>query len=252
MNCDQFANLIGMRCEPQPTRDGSPCVAVVTPFNFFDGDGLSIFAFGTGDKVLLSDEGQTLSWLHGLGHRGLDDRRVWKPLRSALGHYGVTLDDDGTIEILAPLNRAPAAFAHLVSGLLAIDAWARDAANVPAPLLLKEEAALHLRAWRPGVPVEIDPAPILGMSGAAHTFALQQGSEFIDVIGPSQASSAAEARKLLDIRSSARNAALDIRVIVDDRRHPERAGTEIAILGRLARAWPMSRLIRASGQSGNH
>lgn len=247
MNCDFFSQLIGMRCEHQPARDGSACVAVVTPFSFFDGDGLSVFAFSAGDKVLLSDEGLTLFWLHGLGHRQLDDRRAWKPLRAAVARYGLTLDDDGCIETLAPASQAPGAFARMVSGLLALDAWARESAGAGTPLVLKDEVALYLRAWRPKEAIHLDPEPVTGFSGLAHSFAMQQGGEYIDVIGPSQAASSAEIRKLADVRGSAQNAALDLRVIVDDRAQPDRAAIEVSILGRFAKAWPMTRLIAAAG-----
>lgn len=247
MNCDTFSQLTGMRCEPQPTRDGSACVAVVTPFSFFDGDGLSIFAFTVGDKVLLSDEGMTLFWLLGLGHRQLNDRRTWKPLRNALTRYGITLDDDGIIQALAPAGQTSGAFARLVSGLLAVDAWARESAGAAIPLLLKEEAALYLRAWRPQAELQQDPEPVIGLSGLAHSFAMLQSGEHIDVIGPSQAASSTELRKLVDVRASAQNAGLTLRVIVDDRLQAERALLEVSILGRFAKAWPMSRLITAAG-----
>lgn len=245
MNCDHFSTLIGMRCEPQPTRDGSSCVAVVTPFKLHDGDGLTLFAFGHGDTVHLSDEGLTLSWLHGNGHR-LDDRRTWKPLRAALSPYGVTLNDDGVIETLAPLAQASLAFARLVSGLLAVDAWARETAGAGATGSLRDEAELYLRAWRPDVALRADPEPVVGFSGLPHSFSFLLGSEYIDAIGGSTAASSAELRKLVDVRASQVNASLQIRVIIDDRRSPLRAATELAILGRFAKAWPMTALIKAA------
>lgn len=245
MNCDHFSTLIGMRCEPQPTLDGSSCVAVVTPFRFYDGDGLTLFAFGQGGTVHLSDEGLTLSWLHGLGHR-LDDRRTWKPLRAALAPYEITLNDDGVIEVLAPIDTASLAFARMVSGLLAVDAWARESAGAGVASTLRDEAELYLRAWRPGVALLTDPEPVVGFSGAAHSFAFKLGDEYIDAIGGSPVASGAELRKLVDVRTSQSNAELEIRVIVDDRRSPERAATELAILGRFAKSWPMSALVRAA------
>ncbi|MBB1161487.1 DUF1828 domain-containing protein [Aquariibacter albus] len=249
MNCSLLPDLIGMRCEPQAMRDGSLCAAVVTPFRFFDGDGMSLFAFSVGDTVHLSDEGMTLSWLLGLGHR-LDDRRAWKPLRAALAPYHVTLNDDGVVEVLAPTAQAPSAFARMVSGLLALDAWARSANGTGASTsnTLREEAALYLRAWRPASPLLDDPEPLLGLSGSEHSFAFRMGNEYIDAIGSAPAASSAELRKLVDVRGSELNASVQIRVIVDDRTAPERAATEVSILGRFAKAWPMSRLIRAAAE----
>lgn len=245
MNCDQFSTLTGMRCEPQPTRDGSECIAVVTPFAFFDGAGLSIFASAADHQLHLSDEGLTLFWLMGLhGAAAFEDRRAWRPLRTALAPYGVTLDDNGTIQTISGVDKAPLAFARFVSGLLAVDAWARENANAPAAATLVDEAAMYLRAWRTDAVSE--PEPIVGFSGQAHQFALYQAGEYIDAIGPSKAASSSELRKLVDVKASAAHAALDIRVIVDDRRDADRAGVELSILGRFAKAWPMTRLIAAS------
>lgn len=249
MNCNSFSALTGMRCEPQPTPDGSECIAVVTPFRLFDGEAVCLYAQAHQDGVHLFDDGQTMFWLHGIGHRGLEDRRAWRPLRTAVGKYSVTLNDDATIETFVRTGEAPLAFARMVSAILAIDAWARENAGAGASLHLADEAALYLRAWRPEQAVIAEPEPVIGFSGAEHRFTLQQGDEYIDTIGPSQQASSAELRKLVDVRASAKHAALDIRVVVDDRRQPERAQQEIAILGRVARAWPMSRLIEVSGQA---
>jgi hypothetical protein len=54
-------------------------------------------------------------------------------------------------------------------------------------------------------------------------------------------------RKLVDVRASSRNVELQIRVVIDDRRQPDRAAIEASILGRFAMTWPMTRLIAAAG-----
>lgn len=247
MNCYQFSTLTGMRCEPQETYGGEPCIAVVTPFSFFDGDGLTIFARTIGEQIHLFDDGATLFWLRGLGLRTLDDRRSWRPLRTTLSKYNVGLSEDGTIELMTPQAGAAGGFARMVSGLLAVDAWARENAGQGSGLPLEQEASLYLRAWRPDLTVETDPVPIVGMSGAEHRFALRQGDEYIDTIGSSQTAVGAEARKLIDIRSKSEHGNLPIRVIIDDRAHPERAQREASIIGRLANAWTMSKLIETAG-----
>lgn len=247
MNCELFSELIGMRCEPQPARDASDCIAVVTPFTFYDGEGITLFARTVGEQAHLFDDGSTLFWLHGAGHRALADRRSWKPLRNALSPYGVSLNDDATIETYARADVMASAFARMVAALLAVDAWAREVVGAGASIALEEEAAMYLRAWRPREQVSEHPEALAGMSGLQHTFALLQAGEYIDAIGPSQAASSAELRKLVDVRSHAANAEIGIRVIVDDRRQPDRALLEATILGRFAKAWPMTRLIAAAG-----
>jgi hypothetical protein len=246
MNCERFSELIGMRCEPQPTVDGSQCIAIVTPFSFFDGDGLPVFASVIGDHVHFFDEGLTLSWLHGLGHHSLSDRRGWRALRSAIKPYGATLADDGCLEVIAPASRASAGFAQLVSSLLALDTWARENSGAAAAVSLIAEVELHLRAWHPELPLRADPEPIQGFSGEAHRFQFQKGDEFVDAIGGTVAAGGREVRKLADIRASSLHSATPVRVIVDDRRNPAQAAAELAIIGQFATAWPMSALIRAT------
>ena len=236
-----------MRCEATPQRDGSSCIEVVTPFGFFDGSGLSVFAMDIGDKVLFSDEGMTMFWLRGLGV-SMDDRRAWRPIKSALAPFALDLSGEGVIETIAAYDEVTNGFARMVAAQLAVDAWARENVNAPSPALLRDEVALYLRAWR-HQEVVMDPDPVQGFSGAQHRFAMRQGNEYIDAIGPSSASSGAEARKLLDVRASAAHAALDVRVVIDDRRDPDKAATEAAILGRFAKVWPLSKLVQSAGVS---
>jgi hypothetical protein len=250
MNCDQFSSLIGMRCEPQPTADGTPCVAIVSPFKHFDGKGVSVYAFGHGNQVLFSDEGGTMSWLSGLGRR-LDDGRSMRPLRKLAEAHDVRLGDDGYMELMVPIERAPRAFASMVSAALAIDGWARDGggAEANAPLLV-EEALMYLRALSPKADFQRDPAPLLGASGLSHRFALRQDAQLLDIIGPSRQACSAEVRKLLDVRRASANADLPITVILDDRSSKRaQVEAEASIVSGLADTWLFTDMARRSGEA---
>lgn len=251
MNCEHFSALTGMRCEPVGTRTGDGAVALLTPFTFFDGDGIELFASSSGAQAHFFDDGSTMHWLHGLGLRLGDDRRRWAPVRNAAAAYGVTLADDGCLEAFAPLGSASVGFARMVSATLAIDAWARDHAGLPQDATwLAEEAAMYLRAWQPQKQLTEQPSPVAGLSGRAHSFHLRLGEELVDAISPSPGATGAELRKLVDVRALPSNSELQILVIVDDRRDQAAARQEGAIIGNFAKAWPMSRLI-AVASSGN-
>ncbi len=250
MTHDDLSALFGVRCDPLPMRDGSTAVDIITPFSFFDGDGLDIFARSAGAHVHLFDDGCTLHWLEGLGLRLSNDRRRWAPIRNAAGAYSVTLTDDGALEVLAPAEAAPAAFARLVSAQLAIDAWARTAVGAPADAeWLIDEAALYLRAWKRSANFIERPDPVPGMSGKTHAFNFAIDDELIDVITAHPTSTGAELRKLIDVRGLHNNEGLEIRVIIDDRAQPAAAEQEVRILSAVASSWTMSRLIAASGMS---
>lgn len=252
MNCDHFAQITGMRCQPVPTRDGSEAIAVITPFTFFDGDGLELFACRHANgSVHLFDDGQTMHWLHSLGLRLGDDRRRWAPLRAAAEVYGIKLNHSGVLETIVSADQASTGFARMISAQLAIDGWAREHAGAaPEAQWLLEEAMLYLRTWKPNVPFTQEPDPVQGLSGKAHAFQVGLGNELIDTLAPHPNATGAELRKLVDVRSSPRNRDLEIRVILDDRRSPEAAKQEASILGNLATTWTMSRLIAAAGRVG--
>ena len=248
MKCEQFSELTGIRCESLPMRDGSSAVALQTPFAFFDGDGFEVYASAAGSQVHFFDDGLTMHWLRGTGFKVCDDRRRWAPIRNAAQPYGVALAEDGTLETFAPLANAAVGFARMISALLAIDRWARDHAGAPQDAQwLIEEAAMYLRAWKPKATFVERPAPVVGLSGRPYQFQMSLDGELIDAIAPHPNATGGELRKLVDVRASPRNRAVDIRVILDDRRDPVAADQEGAILANLSKVWAMSKLIDAAG-----
>lgn len=249
MNCLDFSKATGMRCEPLPMRDGSQAIAILTPFSFFDGDGVTVYACAKAQQVEYFDDGACLDWLRTVGLNLDDNRHRWPSIRAAVERYGVVLDEDGGLTTVAPAANPATGFARMVSAQLAIDTWARDCVGKPQSPHLLDEAALYLRAWRPTSALVVAPeASTRGITGKVHGFAFRKGNGFVDVIQPHQAASAAELRKLTDVRQLPENADLDIRVIVDDRRDPEAAAQEVQLLSSVARSWPMTRLIEAASQ----
>lgn len=248
MNCEQFSEITGVRCEPLPMRDGSDAVALHTPFAFFDGDGFEVYATRAGTQVHFFDDGLTLHWLRGMGFKVGDDRRRWAPIRNAASTYGVTLADDGTLETFVPFASAATGFARMVSALFAVDAWAREHAGMPQDAQwLIEEATMYLRAWKPSAVFVERPSAVVGFSGKAYTFPISLDGELIDALSPHPNATGGELRKLVDVRASAKNRDLGVRVILDDRRDPIAAAQEGAILGNLATVWTMTKLIQAAG-----
>jgi hypothetical protein len=248
MKCDQFQSLTGVRCETLPMRDGSDAVAIQTPFAFFDGDGVEVYAARVGNQVHFFDDGLTLHWLRGVGVKVGDQRRRWTPIRNAASQYGVSLSDDGTLETFCSILNPAAGFARMVSAVLAVDAWAREHAGASQDSQwLIEEASMYLRAWKPTAILSDRPEPVVGLSGKAYSFPLLFDGELIDALSPHPSATGGELRKLVDLRAAAGNKDLAIRIILDDRRDDAAAAQEGAILGNLATVWTMRRLIRAAG-----
>jgi Domain of unknown function DUF1828 len=241
MNCDKFETLIGMRCNPV----GS-AVEIITPFTFSDGDGIEVFAQDHGPQVHFFDDGYTLFHLNGAGIH-LNDRKRWKPLRAIADLHGVSLSDDGVFETLCPTDNAGHGFARLVSTLMGVAAWAREQTGIAQDSAwFVEEVAMYLKAWKPSA-VILEKPTVKGFSGRSLRFNFQIDNQFIDAMQPHGASTGSELRKIVDLNTGAAYTHNDVLVIVDDRTSPDAAKQEIDIIGRVAKAWPMTALISASG-----
>jgi Domain of unknown function DUF1828 len=242
MNCDSFESLIGMRCNPI-----GDSVEVVTPFSFADGDGIDVFAQARGPQVHFFDDGFTLMHLHSVGiHLGSDKKR-WKPLRTIAEVNGISLSDDGVFETLCPTSNASHGFACLVSTILGVASWEREQMGVAQDSAwFVDEVAMYLKAWKPGALI-IDRPTVQGISGRSLKFNFQIANQYIDAIQPNGHSTGSELRKIVDLSSISSNLENEVLVVVDDRTSPKAAKQEISIIGRVAKAWPMTALISASG-----
>ena len=245
MNCENFQELIGMRCNPV-----GEAVEVLTPFTFADGDGLDVFAQAHGSQVHFFDDGFTLMHLHGVGIDLGNDQKRWRPLRSIAEANSANLSDQGVFETLCPTEAASLGFARLVSTLLGVAAWERDQIGVAQdPAWFIDEVAMYLKAWKP-IEKLIESPSVRGLSRRTLKFNFQLGNQYIDAIQPHGISTGAELRKIVDLNAGPLGMHSNVLVVVDDRLQPDAAKQEIGILGRVAEAWPMTGLIAASGQAG--
>lgn len=242
MNCDNFQELIGMRCDQV-----GDAVAVTTPFTFDDGDALEIFAKALGPQVHFFDDGFTLFHLQSIGVH-LRDKKQWRPLKAIADANEVSLSDDGVFETLCSADRASVGFARLVSTLLGVSAWAREQKGVAQDAAwFVDEVALYLHAWKPDAAF-IDRPVVKGFSGRSLTFHFQIENMLVDAIQPHGASTGAVLRKVVDLSTSTMAVPNEVMVVVDDRGpKAESAKQELEIIGRVATAWPMTSLIQAAG-----
>jgi hypothetical protein len=241
MNCENFESLIGMRCNPV-----GDAVEIVTPFTFADGNGIEVFAQTHAPQVHFFDDGFTLMHLHSAGVH-LNDKRNWSPLKTIADTHGVTLTDDGVFETLSPVASASHGFARLVSTLLGVAAWERDQLGVAQDSAwFVEEVAMYLKAWKPSAPFLAKPTA-KGFSGRVLRFDFQLGNQYVDAIHPHGISTGSELRKAVDLNTGPLGDEGGLLVVVDDRLKNEAAAKqEIEIIGRVAQAWPMTRLMAAS------
>jgi hypothetical protein len=230
-----------MTCRTLPTVDGAPVHCISTPFQYFDGDAVHLFAEEMGELVRFFDSGDTL--FHASGSSiNFKDKRGMKPLQRIVGDAGATLSDDGEISALAPKTDARNGFRKVMSAVLGIVSWEAENAGISTDATnLASEVEVYLREWKPKRDFLYEQ-PLSGISGRDHTFAFLLDGELIDVVSSSPQSTAAEVRKLADVRGIPSQSDTQIRVIIDDRVSPKRAQQEAMILSRFADVWLLSAL----------
>lgn len=245
MNCQQLFSGIGFGCTRLETEGGTDVFQISTPFQFADGNALPVFVEHDDPLLRFFDAGETLFQLLGSGIH-LRDGRALAPVRKVVEEFGASLNDDGDIELITPPQYAREAFGHYVRAVMAVADWEKEHVGLPpGAASLAAEAENYLAMWKPNAHI-LRRQSLEGLSGRPHEFALLIDDEYIDVIPSRPQSTGAELRKLFDVRKSALNDGVKIRVIVDDRQNKERAKEEASIIGGLAIAWTMSDLITAA------
>lgn len=241
MNCAEIIKSLGLNCKVLPASDGKPIHCISTPFDYFDGDGIHLYAEELGDLVRFFDAGDTLFHVVGSGIKFRDKRSI-KPIKKLVEDAGAMLSDDGEISALAPTKDSREGFKKTLAAILNVAAWEAENAGISTDVTsLTNEVEIYLREWKPRHEVLLEQ-PLAGISGRSHSFSFLIDGELIDVVSSAPQSTASEIRKLADIRGIPSQANTHIRVIIDDRGNPERAREEAMILSRFADVWPLTSL----------
>lgn len=239
MNCDWLKTATAFDCVPVRGLHGEHGVEIGTPFSYADGSAIVLYALEEGDRILLSDNGEMLAHLEAVGVPV--SRRV-ATLRERVARFGLTLGDQGDVRVLVSADQGAYMLATAISGLLSVAEWEREQVGLDEQTQnLAEEAEILLREWKPGATLERRPK-IKGQSKREHTFDFLIDGEYIDVIPANHTATGATMRKAGDVKNSPYLASREIRVVIDDRRDPERADVERQILGSLVKAMTLSKL----------
>jgi hypothetical protein len=233
MDCTQLFNSIGFRCRILPAVDGKPIHCITTPFRYFDGDGVHLYAENLGRFMRFFDSGDTMFHLYGSGIKFRSKRSI-KPLQKLVTSAGAEMSDDGEISALVPLEDGQDGFRRAMAAVLSVTHWEADNAGFSSDIVnLAAEVEIYLREWKLGHEVLIDQ-PLVGISGRPHKFAFMIDGELIDVVSSVPQSTAAEVRRLADVRGIRSQSDVPILVVIDDRPNPVRAKQEAMILSRFA------------------
>lgn len=247
MNCAEIIKSLGLNCKILPASDGKPIHCISTPFDYFDGDGIHLYAEELGDLVRFFDAGDTLFHVVGSSIKFKDKRSI-KPIKKLVEDAGAMLSDDGEISMLAPTKDSREGFKKTLAAILNVAAWEAENAGISTDVTsLTSEVEIYLREWKPRHEVLLEQ-PLTGISGRPHSFSFLIDGELIDVVSSLPQATAAEIRKLADIRGIPSQADTRIRIIIDDRNNAERAHEEALILSRFADVLPFTALKNAIAQ----
>ncbi|WP_176947583.1 DUF1828 domain-containing protein [Variovorax sp. NFACC27] len=242
INCVWAHTLSRYDCREVKDLHGGTALEIATPFSLIDGSPIVLYIAEESQQLLISDNGDTVMHLSGLG-LDIDHGARLNKLREVVSPFGLTLSRVGDFRTLVQPERAPFSFAQAVSGLLAVSQWANAQMNEKQPGHdLAAEAEPFIIARNPNAYFQRH-AQVSGASGSVHEFAFRHGSDLIDVIPPKATSCGTALRKAGDVQNGPAGMDLHPLVIVDDRAFPDRAQHEIGILGAFTRAMPMTRLM---------
>lgn len=244
LTCDWARALTRYYCQPLTALDGGPCLEIGTPFSLPDGSAINLYLTTVADgMVKIGDNGDTLFQLGGMG---LD---VWQParlsaLRALTGKHRMNISPNGDISMLVRTEHAANGFALAVTGLLAVSAWAADSlGEQPKQVDILAEVQPYIIARNPSARFERQ-FRIKGASSTMYTFEMLHGNDLIDVINPSAIATGAAMRKAGDVQNGPYAEHMEPLIVVYDLAEPDKAMTEVSILGSVTRAVPASRLMQ--------
>jgi len=241
MNCTELLKSLGLNCKTLPSSDGKPIHCISTPFEYFDGDGIHLYAEELGGLMRFFDAGDTLFHVAGSGIKFRDKRSI-RPIQKLVEEAGAQLSEGGEISTLVTSKDSRDGFRKTLIAILNIVGWEAENSGISIDVTsLASEVEIYLREWKPNHEFLYDQ-PLAGISGRAHSFSFLVDGELIDVVSSAPQSTASEIRKLADVRGIPSQADTPIRVVIDDRNNSERARQEALILSRFADTWLLSAL----------
>ena len=119
MNCTEIIKSLGLDCIILPSSDGKPIHCISTPFDYFDGDGIHLYAEELGGRVRFFDAGDTLFHVAGSGIK-FRDKRSLKPIQKLVEEAGAQLSEGGEISTLATSEDSREGFRKTLTAILNI------------------------------------------------------------------------------------------------------------------------------------
>lgn len=240
MSCERLAQMLGFECRPLT----ESLISVATPFSFADGEAIGFYLDDQQTNVVVSDNGDTIFHLRGVG-LDLSDRRRWKPIKQIAESHGLELLDSGEIRASAVREASSGLIARYVAAMLDIASMEREQLGMPEEIdRFIQEVEFYLHAWKPQANIIHSPA-LKGMSGRMHSFNFEFDGTLVDAARPHSGKTGSILRKAADL--SLAGVVTPILVIMDDREDVDRARVETDILTSMVSVMALSQLAKNAG-----
>lgn len=242
MSCERLIQHLGFECREL----SDAVISVATPFSFADGEAIGFYLEDRPNEIVVSDNGDTLFHLRGLG-LDLSDRRRWRPFRQIAELHGFELQDSGEITGNTSKDSVSQLVAKYIAAMLDIVDLEREQLGMPEEIdQFIQEVEFHLHAWKPQAGLVHLPT-IMGMSGRSHTFHFEFDGTLVDAARPHSNKTGAILRKAADLGLA--GITTPILIIMDDREDQERVRVETEILSSMVSVLSFSQLMRNAGTS---
>lgn len=236
LNCQNFFKRSGWRCKVIGG-EGAECLYVSTPLVLADGKPLDFYLEARGENLLFSDDGLTLFSLRNFGFM-LDDRRNWKGLENIAENYGFAISESGVIEGVFPARSLALWTGRVLKMYAEISTWQTERLEQEdEDFSLTREVERLLRAKAPERTIEHNVSLRLGKS--EFTFDFLWGAIYVDAVSPIPQAVNSRLRKGI-MANKEGNKDIGLLFILDDRKHPDKAERELAVLGQVARTVRLS------------
>jgi hypothetical protein len=116
--------LLGFKCHY--LNKEHTLAAIDTPFVFEDKDPLPVYIEEVGQEVRVFDDGGVVSHFDSIGIPWNNSWAHTKFIEDVARQHGVTLNDQGEVEIWADTKTVPEAFARYLAALLEMVCWERE------------------------------------------------------------------------------------------------------------------------------
>lgn len=237
-----------IKCHVVETISGEKAIHLQTHHLWYDSNPLSFYVIDLGNQIMITDDGETIFNLS--VNDVIRNKKSYSKIRDILNctHSDIGLSELGEITGIANKDKFNILLADYISAMCGLMHHERETIGIPPQINdLVEEVEMYLKAWKPKAKLIRNPK-IKGISDHEYKFDFEIENDLILTISPTPQSVGSAMRKIADVNSGIELKNRKIMVIVDNRGDDlfsEKATKEIKIISALAKALPLTNLIKA-------